>query len=245
MHSESAVKKEDPDSAKSHPQYALLDISKRNELVWFSKIPAYFAKDWKEIKNPTQIGEITVTPQPNGHPKLTVHFNESSVKSFPHDMLPKEFVIDVDDRIEPNRYIFTHGKDTGIVRLIGRVNVECQFKGDPIKQSLIRTYIEKKNKKKSEKLAPGDDLPVIEAANNYAGLSLRSEKKQVKDKRIKKSKQAIKSEILQLFKENPDQKLKDMALRIDQDQKYVREVLATVGEYDQTTSTWHLRKDLA
>ena len=104
------VKKEDPSVSKSHPQYSLLDIKKKNDLVWFAKIPPFLYDDWQKITNRIQIGEVTIIPQPSGHPKLNVHFNQSAVKSFPYDMLPKLFELEINDQIDQNRYFFSYKK---------------------------------------------------------------------------------------------------------------------------------------
>lgn len=242
--SESVVKKEDPNAAKSHPQYSLLDIRKKDEQVWYARIPQILFDDWSKIQKSVQIGEVTITPQPNTAPKLTVHFLESAVSSFPYELLPKVFNLVVQEKADANRYFFSHKKDTGIVRLLGRVNVEVDLKGDIISMSKIRTYLDDKIKKskKREKFVDGD-IPIPEPSENMFSFNTKIEKKK-KDKRIRKSQDMIKREVLENFKKNPEWKIKDLAKIIDQDQKFIRPIVAQVAEYDQKTNTYHLREDL-
>lgn len=244
MSVEQVVKKEDPNAPKSHPQYSLLDISKKNDIVWFAKVPPVLYDDWAKITKRVLIGEITMTPQPSGHPKLTVHFNESAVSSFPYEMLPKIFDLDVDDKIDQSRYFFSYKKDSGIVRLIGRVNCEAKFIGDLGKMSQIRTYLDKqiKKSKKREKFID-DDLPVPPPPETSFLNNTKSEKKK-KDKRIRKPRDTIMREVLDLIKDGNEWKLKDLARIIDQDQKFIQDVVNQVAEYDQKNKTYHIRPDL-
>ena len=125
------------------------------------------------------------------------------------------------------------------------VNVEVILKGDLTQMSKIRTYLDKEAKKlkKKDKIV-NDELPIAPPSDNQYNINVKFEKKK-KDKRIRKSSDMIKREVLDHFKEHPEWKLKDLAKLIDQDPKFVQPVVAQIAEFDQKTKTYHLREDLA
>ena len=246
MSSLAPVKKEDPGASRNHPQYSLLNISQRDNNVILAKIPDFFANDWRQIQNPTQIGEATMYPPRNGVPDIKFHFYESAVKSFPYEMLPENFEIQFDTRIEPNRYIFKHEKNTGNVKLLGRVNAEANMKGDAVMLSSIRSYILKQENKKKKRDVFGANpevLPEPQPDESEPAISLVARKKQVKDKRLKKSEPQVRRELLALFRENPNWKLKDIVARIDQDQSYIRSILPSIAEFHPDTKTYVLQEE--
>lgn len=243
---ESVVKKEDPNAPKDHPLYSLLDIKKKDDPVWYARIPQILFDEWSQITKPVEIGEVTISrQQQTSVPKLTIHFKESAVSSFPYSMLPKVFNLEVKEKVDTNGYFFSHKKDTGIVRLLGRVNVEVDLKGDYMQMSKIRTYLDDKIKKsrKKDKFVDGD-LPIAPPSENSYAINIKAEKKEKKDKRIRKSADMIKRELLDHFKRCPEWKIKDLSRLVDQDQKFVQPIVAQIAKYDQKTKTYHLLDEL-
>lgn len=242
----SDVKKEDPGATNQRPDYSLLDMRKKDENVWFTRIPDYFYEDWKKITKKTQIGTVTITPSPEGNNQLTVHFYESAISSFPFRLIP-EYQLDLNENIDKNKYIFTHKKDTGSVRILGRVQSEATLRTDVNSHNEISSYLdrrvraEKKGKKKFLK-----DTPPPETRTRPSLMSggLRSEKKEVKDKRIKKTKEMIKKDILSLFQNRENWKMQEIVAAVEQEQKLIVPILSQIAEYNQNEKTYSLKKDL-
>ncbi|KAH0795022.1 General transcription factor IIF subunit 2 [Histomonas meleagridis] len=241
------IKKEDPGAPKQHPQYSLLDVRKSKDPIWFIKIPDYLEDDLKNIKKPIQIGTIHIEHQPNGPPKATIFINNSVITSVPVEMLPSQYNISFDPSPNQSQYAFTHDRTTGTVRMMGHVNDNGIIKppiNETAKASKIRKYKEDLLKAKTHKtITPLLEVPKPTTTRPQDPLKTTF-KKQVKDKRIRKSREVITRELIKAFKQNPEWKLRELADALDQGQDYVREVVENIAKYNPNTQMWVLRDEL-
>jgi hypothetical protein len=199
------------------------------------------AKEWREIKKPVQIGKIRVETKPGCPPEATIVFNNHAVIELPLEMLPSPFEVKIDTRIHQNQYVFSHRRDSGYVRMMGRVICDAQVTSSDPKMMQCRLAADNaKRKKKPSKVSGILDTPPDDRSFTAVPYEAKR-KKDVRDKRMRKDESEMRLAVLSAFKQAPEWKLRDLAAQIDQSPDYVRKFVANVADFDQTTSLWKLK----
>jgi hypothetical protein len=201
-------------------------------------------EEFRGIDRPTQIGKVRIETVPGKDwPVVTIVLNENAVRKIPHEMLPPFFDVNIDRNIGQNQYIFSHRRDSGYVRLMGRIICDAQITSKHEKMVQCQVACEKSSAKpKAPKiLAEYEDL-MIDKKPSMRGVDSRRPKKEVKDKRIRKSEQEMRLLVLQAFKEKSDWKVKELAALLDQSQDYCQTFVKEIADYDAAASCWRARE---
>lgn len=248
------VKKEDPGAAvpqRNLPQWALLDVKNTGQPLWFVKLYpwlidelVHLGKDCKPGQR-IKIGKCRLERTPAG-PMMTIFLDSGVLPNIPPEIIPDEFTMKA-EKATPNQYVFTHRKDAGIVRIVGNVACRTQMSSkDTKKLAECRNWKSRTEsaavKKESKVMDMLTKIPQDKPVQSDYVLS-HENKRQKKDKRLKKSVESMRLEVLQLLQAQPEWNLNDMATRIDQDKNYVREFLADYATYDQVTKIWRVRDE--
>lgn len=248
----SPVKKEDPGSVLDHqslPQYALLDIALAKHPIWFTQIFTWLGAELRQLKRKTKIGKVRMETAPNGRHTVTIILEESAFTNIPFHLVPESFDLTL-EKATPNQYVFMHKKDSGFVRILGHVQAKAQLKSKDIeKLQACRNFIDEQKKLQSApRISKVDNMLKQIPKNKEQEISnyqkMRGEKKEKKDKRIRKSEEVMRMEILQAFRDAPEWSLGDMSARVDQDKNYVRTILADLADYDQVAAVWRIKEGL-
>lgn len=247
----SPVKKEDPGAVIDHqnlPQYALLDIAQAKHPIWFTEIFTWLGAELRQLKQRTKIGKVRMETAPNGRHTVTIILEESAFTNIPFHLVPESLDLTL-EKATPNQYVFIHKKDSGFVRILGHVQAKAQLKSKDIaKLQACRNWVNEQNKRENDsKIRKVDNMlqkipKSQEHVSNYK--QMREQTREKKDKRIRKSEEVMRMEILQAFKDAPEWSLGDMSERVDQGKNYVRAILADMADYDQVAAVWRIKEGL-
>jgi len=240
------VKKEDP-GATQFPEYTLLDTSKLSQQLLFLQIPNFVWEELAERKAKGEVGKIIIkTPAGSTTPIVTVVFNSTAFPHIPAAAVPKEFEVRVEAERPLNQYVFTQDRQTGSVRMLGQVSGTARLTSrDSVAMQQARKCLEeaKSPKKVAKQARQIQDVqkpePVIQPMYR---VGRGKDKKEVKDKRLKKSREEMVAGILQAFSENPEWKVKDLAERLNQAPDHVKKYVDRIAYYDQTSQTWKVQQ---
>ena len=233
------VKKED--TAVVHPSYGNLDTKNTSRELWFLRLFPWLVSELSHLTERTEIGKIRIYEHNGKIKKVTVTFNENICHDVEFQDVP-EMTFEL-TREKPVHYAFTHQKDSGYVRILGHIVCSAILKGDLAKLTRCRNAVTARSQPTKAEGNGSKVIDIIDDVHEKRPIPYTAPSKpQVKDKRIKKSRDQMLREVLELFKEREEWNIGDMVERIDQSRDYVNEIVRKVAEYDETQKVWRLNE---
>ena len=234
------VKKEDADT-RAPPDYSLLDTRQVNRDLWFTKLYPWLISELRQITEPTEIGKLRVYEEDGKITKVTVTLNNNVSDDIPIELIPELSGSLVPGK--PNRYAFTHQRDSGYVRILGRIVCDLDLKSDDLKKTTAcrERVAAKARRQTQEKKKESKVLDIISEEEPEEKVFVP--RKQEKERRLRKSREQISKEIFQAFKFQPEWNLNDLLSRIDQPKDSVYPVLRDLADLDKSTNLWQLKEE--
>lgn len=237
------VKKEDADT-RLPPDYSLLDTRQINRDLWFAMLYPWLVSELRHISKPTEIGKLRVYEENGKITKVTVTLNDNVSHDVPIDLFPELGGPLVPGK--PNRYAFTHQRDSGYVRILGRIVCDLDLKSDDLKKTAAcrekvaaKAREPEQEKKKESKIAS----LASSASDEERKDEFIAPRRQEKERRLRKSREQISKELLQAFKFQPEWNINDLVLRIDQAKDAIFPVLRDLADFDRDANVWQLKEE--